>query len=99
MAHAGFSGRLLRDGDPTPEVKRINAPILGRANCHTCVANRYTAPCSGIKERTIRGDENTNWRLNPELSQSHGPRRVFWSAPSGARSDARSQADQCANFR
>src|SRR5258708_1162692 len=28
MAHAGVSGRLLRDGDPTPGVKRINAPIL-----------------------------------------------------------------------
>src|SRR5258708_22150721 len=46
MAHAGVSGRLLRDGDPTPGVKRINAPILGGANCHTWVANRYTALCS-----------------------------------------------------
>lgn len=26
--------------------ERLNAPILGRANCHTWVANRYTALCS-----------------------------------------------------
>jgi hypothetical protein len=37
-------------------------------------------------------------RISREVS-CHGPRRGFWSAPSGWRSDARSQADQCANFR
>src|SRR5438105_5279753 len=73
MAHAGFSGRLLRDGDPTPGIKRINAPILGRANCHTWVANRYTALCFRYSTRGRSAEMTTpTSRLNPELSESEG---------------------------
>src|ERR1700680_3571230 len=43
-----------------PSNKRINAPILGRANCHTWVANRYTALCSWYRREDDPRDDNNN---------------------------------------
>ena len=73
MAHAGVSGRLLRDGDPTPGVKRINAPILVWGKLPHMGGKSLHSSLLLVSTRGRSAEMTTpTWRLNPEQSQSEG---------------------------